>query len=223
MPVWSFRGYKTDGIFQTQEEINAYMTKTGITGYNPKPGDPIVLDVDNDKTISTADQTFIGSPHPDLVFGGRVTVAFKGFDFLVFLQGQKGNEVLMGFNRTDRPTANKPEFFYTNRWTGAGSTNEWFGANTNNPYVYNSDLMIFDGSFTRLKQLQIGYTLPSSLSQKARMKNARVYVSLDDFFTWTKYPGLDPEGGSGGSNSIGIDRGVYPLSRKAMVGLSVNF
>lgn len=222
-PVWSFRGYKTDGIFQNQQEINAYMAKTGITGYNPKPGDPIVVDVDGDKTISTADQTFIGSPHPDLVYGARMAVGFKGFDFLVFMQGQSGNEVVMGFNRTDRPTANKPEFFYTNRWTGEGSTNTWFASNTNNPYIYNSDLMVFDGSYTRIKQLQLGYTLPASILQKVRMKGARVYVSLDDYFTFTRYPGLDPEGGSGGNNSIGIDRGVYPLARKALVGVSVNF
>ena len=83
--------------------------------------------------------------------------------------------------------------------------------------------MVFDGSYLRLRQLQLGYTLPKSLSNAARIKSARVYVSLDDFFTFTKYPGLSPEGGSGGSNSLGIDRGVYPQSRKALVGVSLNF
>ena len=223
LPVWSFRGYQTDGIFQTQDEVNAYLSKSGITGYNPKPGEPIVVDVNGDKQISTADQTFIGSPHPDYIFGARANVGFKGFDLLVFAQGQAGNEVLMGFNRTDRPTANRPAFFYNNRWTGPGSTNSWFAANTSNQFIYNSDLMVFDGSYLRLRQLQLGYTLPQSVADKARIKNARLYISLDDFFTFTKYPGLDPEGGSGGANSIGIDRGVYPLSRKAMLGLSLNF
>ncbi|MGV3530542.1 MAG: SusC/RagA family TonB-linked outer membrane protein, partial [Flavisolibacter sp.] len=223
LPVWSFRGYKTAGIFQNQAEIDDYLSKSGITGYNPKPGEPIVVDVNGDQQISTADQDFIGSPHPDLIYGGRINVGFKGFDLLVFGQGQSGNEVLMGFNRTDRPTANRPEFFYLNRWTGEGSTNTWFAANTSNQFIYNSDLMIFDGSYFRIRQLQLGYTLPSSLAQKAHLKNTRVYVSLDDYFTFTKYPGLDPEGGSGGGNSIGIDRGVYPLSRKVMVGLSLNF
>jgi TonB-linked SusC/RagA family outer membrane protein len=223
LPVWSFQGYRTDGIFQTAEEISAYMSKTGITGYNPKPGEPIVVDVNGDKQISAADQTFIGSPHPDYIFGARANVGFKGFDLLVFAQGQAGNEVLMGFNRTDRPTANRPAFFYNNRWTGPGSTNSWFAANTSNQFIYNSDLMVFDGSYVRLRQLQLGYTLPASLADRARIKNARLYVSLDDFFTFTKYPGIDPEGGSGGTNSIGIDRGVYPVSRKAMLGLSLTF
>jgi TonB-dependent starch-binding outer membrane protein SusC len=222
-PVWSFRGYKTDGIFQTPEEVSAYLAKTGITGYKPVPGDPIVVDVNGDKQISTADQTFIGSPHPELVLGARLNLAYKGFDLLVFGQGQSGNDVLMGFNRTDRPTANRPEFFFTNRWTGPNSTNSWFAANTSNNYVYNSDLMVFDGSYFRIRQLQLGYSLPENLWGKAKIRNARVYVSLDDYFTFTKYPGLDPEGGSGGDNSIGIDRGVYPLPRKAMVGVQFSF
>jgi len=222
-PIWYFQGYKTAGIFQTQEDIAAYLQKTGITGYAPRPGEPIVVDVNNDKQISPADMTYIGSPHPDLMFGGRVNLNYKGFDLLVFVQGQVGNDRLMGFNRTDRSTANKPYFFYANRWTGPGSTNTWFAANTANPYIYNSDLMVFDGSYTRVRQLQLGYTLPNSLLSRARIKNARFYVSLDDFFTFTKYPGVDPEGGSNGGNSIGIDRGGYPIPRRALAGLSFTF
>ena len=223
LPVWSFRGYKTDGIFQTPEQITDYLSKTGITGYTPQPGDPIVVDVNGDKQISTADQTFIGSPHPKYVYGARANLSFKGFDLLVFGQGQSGNDVLMGFNRTDRPTANKPAFFYNNRWTGPGSTNTWFAANTSSPYVYNSDLMVFDGSYFRIRQLQLGYTLPTGVAERAHLRTARIYVSLDDYFTFTRYPGLDPEGGSGGSNSLGIDRGVYPLPKKVLVGLSLSF
>jgi len=222
-PLWYFRGYKTDGIFQTPSDVSAYLSKTGITGYSPKPGEPIVVDVNGDKQITPADMTFIGSPHPDFMFGGRLNLAYKGFDFLIFVQGQSGNETLMGFNRTDRGTANKPLFFYTNRWTGAGSTNDWFASNTSNPYIYNSDLMVFDGSYTRIRQLQLGYSLPGSLLDHVKIKKARIYVSLDDFFTFTKYPGVDPEGGSNGQNSVGIDRGGYPLPRKAVVGLTFIF
>jgi len=82
---------------------------------------------------------------------------------------------------------------------------------------------VFDGSFMRIRQLQLGYTIPKTVLSKAHLTNVRVYVSLDDFFTFTKYPGLDPEGGNGGGNSIGIDRGTYPLSRKALVGASISF
>ncbi|WP_308199533.1 SusC/RagA family TonB-linked outer membrane protein [Chitinophaga sedimenti] len=222
-PIWYFRGYKTSGIFQDQAEIDKYKATTGITGYNPKPGDPIVVDVNGDKSISNADHTFIGSPHPNLLYGGRVNLSYKGFDFLMFLQGQAGNDIFMGFNRVDRPTANKPAFFYNNRWTGAGSTNTWFAANTNSEFVYNSDKMIFNGSYARIRQLQLGYSLPKPLLTRANITRARLYVSLDDFFTFTDYPGMDPEAGSNNANSLGIDRGVYPIPRKLMFGLNVSF
>ncbi|MEO7922603.1 MAG: TonB-dependent receptor [Chitinophagaceae bacterium] len=221
-PLWYFTGYKTDGIFQTMSEVADYLVKTGITGYSPKPGDPIVLDMNGDKLISPADQQKIGNPHPKFIYGAHTNVAYKGFDLTVFVQGQYGNDMLMGFNRTDRQTANKPAFFYNNRWTGAGSTNTWFAANTTNPYVYNSDLMVFDGSFLRVRQLQLGYSLPAGIMNKIKGKNARIYISLDDFFTFTKYPGVDPEVSNQG-NSIGIDRGGYPVPRKAVVGLSFTF
>lgn len=222
-PIWYFNGYKTDGIFQSQDDINKYLTETGITGYAPKPGEPRVVDVNGDKQISNADQTMIGNPNPKFVYGGRVSASYKGFDFMIFIQGQSGNDILMGFNRTDRATANKPAFFLTDAWTGAGSTNKWFAPNTSNPFIYNSDLMIFNGSFARIRQMQLGYTLPSKLLNKIKFKNARIYVSLDDFFTFTNYPGVDPEGGSNGGNSIGIDRGGYPIPRKAMAGISFTF
>ena len=222
-PIWYFRGYKTDGIFQNQGQIDQYLASTGITGYTPNPGEPIVLDTNGDKQISPADQTYIGSPHPDFVFGTRLAMSYKGFDFLAFIQGQLGNDIIMGFSRTDRPTANKPAFFYEDRWTGDGSTNTWFAANTNSTYIYNSDLMVFDGSYARVRQLQLGYTLPNTLISRIKMKNARVYVSMDNYFTFTKYPGLDPEAGSNNPNSLGIDRGTYPVPRLVMTGLSVNF
>jgi len=222
-PIWYFNGYKTTGIFQTQAEINSYITKNGLTGYAPKPGEPIVVDVNGDKQISPADMTNIGSPHPDFMYGFRANVNYRNFDLTVFVQGQQGNDKLMGFNRTDRSTANKPYFFYANRWTGEGSTNSWFASNTSNPYIYNSDLMVFDGSFTRIRQIQLGYTFPKSLLSKVNFKNARVYVSLDDFFTFTKYPGVDPEAGNNGGNSIGIDRGGYPIPRRAVAGLTFTF
>jgi TonB-dependent starch-binding outer membrane protein SusC len=222
-PLWFFRGYKTDGIFQTQEQINSYVADNGIVDYIPKPGDPIVVDVNKDGRISPNDHTFIGSPHPDFVYGGRVNLSYKGFDFLVFAQGQTGNEILMGFNRNDASTTNRPAIFYNERWTGAGSTNSMFGPSTTNVYIYNSDQMVFDGSFMRIRQLQLGYTLPDDLLDRVKAKNIRVYVSLDDYFTFTKYPGLDPEAGSNNTTSLGIDRGVYPVPRRMMVGLNFNF
>ncbi|HEY9489240.1 MAG TPA: SusC/RagA family protein, partial [Chryseosolibacter sp.] len=222
-PLWFFRGYKTDGIFQTQEEINAYVAGNNISDYTPKPGDPIVVDVNKDGLISPNDHTFIGSPHPDFVYGARLNLSYKGFDFLVFAQGQTGNEILMGFNRNDAATTNRPALFYNERWTGPGSTNTMFAPSTTNVYIYNSDQMVFDGSFMRIRQLQLGYSLPAELLSNIRAKNVRFYISLDDYFTFTKYPGLDPEAGSTNQNSLGIDRGVYPVPRRMMVGMNFSF
>lgn len=222
-PIWYFRGYKTAGIFQTQQDIDQYLSENNISGYDPQPGDPIVVDVNGDGQISPDDQTFIGSPHPEVIYGGRINLSYKGFDFLAFIQGQAGNDVLLAFNRVDRPTANRPAFFYEDRWTGPGSTNSWFAPNTTSTFVYNSDLMLFDGSYARIRQLQLGYTLPNTLTERISVQNARFYVSLDDFFTFTDYPGLDPEAGSNNVNSLGIDRGVYPIPRKVLFGLNFSF
>jgi TonB-dependent starch-binding outer membrane protein SusC len=222
-PLWYFRGYKTNGIFQTQGQIDDYLRDNTIAGYAPKPGDPVVVDVNQDGIISPDDQTYIGSPHPDFMFGSRINLSFRGFDLLVFAQGQLGNEILMGFNRLDIPTANKPALFFEDRWTGPGSTNTGFAANTTNAYIYNSDKMIFNGAYLRIRQLQLGYTLPGKLADRVQAKSLRLYLSLDNYFTFTHYPGSDPEAGSNNQNSLGIDRGVYPLPRNLLGGLTFSF
>lgn len=220
-PVWSFQGYKTDGIFQNQAEVDAYLAG-GLKGYTPVPGDVRIVDVSGDNSISPADFTNIGSPHPDLYYGIRMNGGYKGFDLTVFLQGQAGNDILMGYVRTDRATSNKPAFFYEDRWTGDGSTNSWFRPSTTGN-VYTSDKMIFNGSFARVRQLQLGYKLPADVLSRIGVKNVRFYVSLDNFFTFTKYKGMDPEAGTPRVNSLGIDRGVYPIPRKVLGGLTFSF
>lgn len=203
-PIWYFYGYKTDGI-------------------DPQTGRPIVVSTDDNPEITAADKTMIGSPHPDLIFGGNVNLSYKNFDFSMFLQGTQGNDIYMAWFRNDRPTSNKPAFFYEDRWTGAGSVSTMPKPDPSSDEVYRSDLMIADGSYLRVKQLQLGYSLPKDMLKKVGLGKARIYVSLDDYFTFTKYKGLDPEAGSNNDNSQGIDRGVYPIPGKFMFGLSVDF
>lgn len=222
-PIWFFNGYATDGIFQSQEEVDAYTAVITGDGYAPKPGFPIIRDINGDNNITEADMQMIGNPHPDFYYGARVSLGYKGFDFLVFLQGQSGNDILMGFNRTDRPTANKPLFFYEDRWTPENGTNSWFASEAADGKVYSSDYMIFNGSYARVRQLQLGYTVPSSVSERINLRNVRAYVSLDNYITFTKYPGLDPEAGTGNDRGQGIDRGVYPMPRRALFGLTFTF
>ncbi len=222
-PLWFFRGYQTSGIFQNQAQIDTY--EESVTGGydNIQPGDPIINDTNGDGTISSADFVEIGSPHPKFSLGLTATLEYKGFDFRFFGQASVGHDVIMGFNRTDRIQANKPEFFYTDRWTGEGSTNDWFRAGVNN-LAYASDLMVFDASYFKIRQIQVGYNVPESLLSKIGFNKARIYVSLDNYFTFTGYKGFDPEiGGSNNANSIGVDRGAYPVPKTLLTGLSIEF
>ncbi|UII20651.1 SusC/RagA family TonB-linked outer membrane protein [Fulvivirga ligni] len=221
-PVWFYSGFETDGIFQNQEQVDAYLAEIPDS-YTPEPGYPVIIDQNDDGVINSDDRVYLGDAVPDYTLSTTIKLKYKGFDFLAFVTGQFGREVVMGFNRTDRPTTNKPAFFYEDRWTGEGSTNDWFAANTDDSFIYSSDLMVFDGSFARIQQLQLGYTLPQSVLKNAGIKNLRMYVSLDNYFTFTKYPGLDPEAGSNDVRSIGIDRGVYPVPRVILGGLSFSF
>ena len=222
-PMWFFRGYETDGIFQNQSEIDAYLADVDANSYNPAPGDPVIVDQNADGLINDQDFTMIGSPHPDMLLGATVGVDYKGLDLKIFLQSSFGNEMIMGFNRTDRARGNKPDFFYEDRWTGDGSTNDWFRAGAAGQ-TFSSDLMVFDASFTKIRQIQVGYTLPSSILSNYNIGKVRAYISLDNFFLFTKYPGFDPEvSGSGDPKSLGIDRGIYPVPRTFVGGISVQF
>lgn len=202
-PVWYFRGYKTDGI-------------------DPETGNIRIVDVNGDGVINTGDYDYIGSAIPDITYGATLNMEYKGFDFTMFIQGQAGNDVLMGFIRTDRPSTNRLSLFYTDRWTPTHTNASRPAANVDTEY-WNSDQMIFDGSYLKIKQIQLGYTLPKKVTDPLRIGRTRAYVSLDDFFTFTNYPGMDPEAASTNNNSIGIDRGFFPISKKVLFGLSLNF
>lgn len=222
-PVWFFRGYKTNGIFQNEAQIAAYKEANGgLAGYDPVPGDPIVVNTNGDDLINDEDQTNIGNPHPKFTWGTYFNFSYSGFDLKMFIQGVHGQDVLMGWNRYDRSTSNRPQFFFDDRWTGEGSTNERPRAEQSSPYIYNSDLMVFKGSYVKIRQIQLGYTVPKKLF-KDNINRLRLYVSLDDYFTFTNYPGMDPVAGSGNDNSLGIDRGYYPTPRKVLFGLSFSF
>ena len=203
-PIWYFKGYKTNGI-------------------DPTTGDPIIVDVNDDTEITAADQTYIGDPHPDYLYGATLNCQYKNFDLNLFVQGTQGNDVFMGWFRSDRPFSNKPAFMFEDRWTENHTNASFPAANNTSDYVYRSDLMVQDGSYLRIKQIQLGYNLPNDLLGSMKIDHARVYVSLDDYFTFTKYKGLDPEAGSSTDNRQGVDRGIYPIAGKILFGFSLNF
>ncbi|MFD1293332.1 SusC/RagA family TonB-linked outer membrane protein [Lutibacter holmesii] len=202
-PLWYFYGYKTDGI-------------DAVTGA------PIYVDTDGVDGITANDKTMIGSPHADLTYGGNINLGFKNFDFNLMFQGVSGNEIIAAYHQPSRPFTNKPVNWYTDRWTQPGDVASMPGA-ANAIDAYQSDLVVEDGSYMRIKQMQLGYTFKDQLIEKAHLKKLRLYISMDNYFTFTKFSGLDPEAGSFSDNSIGVDRGFYPIPREIMFGLSVDF
>ncbi len=219
-PIWYFKGYKTDGIFDDASEANAYNTTYGTTF---QAGDPIVVDVNGDKKITASDQTKIGSPHPSLIYGGNIFLGYKGFDFSLAFQGVSGNDIFMAWYRTDRSLSNKPAYMFEDRWTATNTSASGPRADNSSDYVYRSDLMVSNGSYMRIKQIQLGYTLANSITSKFGVSSLRAYISLDDYFTITKYKGMDPEAGSNNNQSQGVDRGLYPIAAKMLFGLSASF
>jgi TonB-linked SusC/RagA family outer membrane protein len=217
-PIWYFRGYKTDGV----DPVTGQPNFVDVSGPDGEP----------DGVINSDDITYIGDPHPDFLYGLSANLEYKGFDFSFVMQGSQGNDVLLGWLRSDRPNINFPAFRFEDRWTPA-TTNasqprmDRYNENDNpeglDDKYYQSDMLVFDGSFLKIRQIQLGYSLPSSLLSSVKISKARVYVSLDDYFTFTKYEGMDPEAGSTNNQSQGIDQGVYPTPRKVMFGLSVTF
>lgn len=209
-PVYYFRGYKFKGV-------------------DPETGDPLFYDLDGSggdgKDPNDGDLAYIGDAIPDFTYGITLTAAYKGFDLTVFGAGSQGNDIFNCLDRTDYQSANKiKEIFYDNRWTESNrqGTVPRAGANNMDKYHY-SDAMVFDGSFFKIKQIQLGYTFPKQWLKKLCINNLRAYCSLDDFFTFTKYPGFDPEAAANSTSGMGVDKGSYPASKKVVLGFNIEF
>ena len=222
-PFPFFYGYKTAGIFQNTDEVKAYKNDKGeLLQPTAVPGDVRFVDVDGNGIIDANDRTDIGKGMPDWTFGFNLGVSWKTFDLNMMWQGTAGNDIYDATRRTDIATSNLPSWML-NRWTGEGTSNRIprfvQGDNVN---WQSSDLYVYDGSYLRLKNIQLGYTLPAALTQKVFISSLRFYVAAENLFTFTKYHGFDPEISSGGT-SLGIDYGVYPQARVWTIGASLSF
>ncbi len=220
-PIGSFFGYENLGIFQTQSEIDSYVSpKTGQRIQpNAKPGDFKWADLDGNGTITDNDRTFIGNSLPTWQYGLTFTAAYKNFDLVVFGQGQAGNKIFQGLHRLDILTAN-----YTTaalgRWTGPGTSTTYPRLTDNDAnynFEYNSSFYLQSGTYFRIKTLQLGYTLTKDVVKKIGLQRLRVYLTGENLVTFTKYTGYDPD--IAGS----VDEGFYPQARTFIVGLSVGF
>lgn len=205
-PIWYLRTYVIDGI-------------------NPETGEAIYRNFDDDPTINTEDRMMTGSAIPDLTYGITLNLEWKGIDFTMYGTGVWGVQKLFALGRGDFPQANTLKYFYDNCWMPGRTEYTLPKPNYLDRNYKVSSAMVFDASFFKIKQIQLGYSLPNSLLRKIAVSNLRVYVSLDDWFTFTKYPGLDPEtSGYGSSGSaMAIDYGSYPISKKVVFGVNISF
>lgn len=216
-PIGYFYGYKTDGIFQTQAEVDAHPTQL-----NAAPGDLRFVDTNGDGVIDADDRTYIGDPIADLSMGLNLSFNYKGFDFNAYAFASIGNEIVRNYER-NLPLTNRPTYFL-DRWTGPGTSNTFprvtTGATGNNLF---SDFYVEDGSFLRLQSVQLGYSLGKSTLEKLSFDKIRFYVTGSNLFTLTKYRGYDPTTSNGAPIGGGIDQGFYPSPRTFLFGMNVNF
>lgn len=225
-PFPYFYGYKTAGVFQNMDEVRAYTKDGQMIMPNATPGDLRFVDINGDGKITADDRTNIGNATPKWSFGLNLNAAWKGFDLGLFLQGVAGVDIFDATFRQDIASGNYPTWVL-NRWTGEGTSNKLpllKQGDAQNWMV--SDIYVNDGSFCRLKNIQLGYTIPKSITQKIRFDRIRVYVMAENLFTWTKYHGFDPEiGTNAGKNyspyTMGVDYGVYPQARTFTVGFNL--
>src|SRR5690349_7437082 len=230
-PLSSFFGYTIDGIFQSDEEGAAHPAQFG-GGANNKAGQFIFRDVDNNGVINANDQSIIGSPHPDFTYGLSLNVNYKAFGLTLFGQGVQGNEVF-NFVRywTDFPTfgGNRSERMLNDSWR-PGKTDAKLpqpkssDVISSNPSTY----YLEDGSYLRMKNIQLSFTLPPNILAKIHGNKAVVYLQGQNLFTFTKYTSLDPEVNlrnyaSGSDRQIGVDEGAYPASKAILMGINLTF
>jgi TonB-linked outer membrane protein, SusC/RagA family len=221
MPIGYFYGFKTDGIFQSQQEVDDYI-QTGA-----RPGDLRFVDTNNDGAINNNDRTNIGDPFPDLTYGLRLGLDYKNFDLQLVMQGTLGNDI-MNIAKIDMKSGvgwyNAPKELMDEAWSPTNPSNTQFAinaTNTNNLQV--SDWLVEDGSYLRMKSLQVGYTFPKTMMEAIKLQNIRIWAGGYNLLTFTKYSGLDPEIGSGSPLSMGVDQGYYPQAKSFMFGINASF
>ena len=211
-----FYGYKTLGLFQTPAEVAAAPTQGGA-----QAGDIRFADINGDGKINSNDQTKIGDPFPEFTLGWSLNLEYKNFDFNAFTYASVGNDIYTAYERNANYT-NKARSVL-GRWTGPGTTNDAktprYSFTDGNSNIRVSDRYVEDGSFIKIKNLQLGYTFPASATKKI-LSRLRIYAQVKNAFVFTKYTGFDPEI-SGGILDSGIDRGAYPQARTFAFGIDI--
>ena len=218
LPINVFYGYVTDGLFQTQAEVDAHAFQESGTA----AGDIRFKDLNSDGIVNEEDRTVIGDPNPDWLFSMVNTFSWKGFDLSVYLQGVAGNDIFNAnsISNEGMSSAHNQTASVKYRWVGYGTSTVMpravYGDPNHNARI--SDRFVEDGSYLRLKNVTLGYNFPAKWLKKISMQNARIFLSCENLVTLTKYSGFDPEVGING-----IDGNRYPVSRTFSLGVNFNF
>ena len=218
-PIWYFRGFQYNGV---DKNTGAATYVNGEGKSKDEDGNPIY-------TVSDNDKVYLGEGIPSLTYGLTINLAWKGLDFVLFGTGVAGNEIYNLMVSADRPKTNCLTTYWKDSWGNPAVNN----ADAKYPDMkqvaqswdfWSSSACVFNGAFFKIKQIQLGYTFPRALTQKAAISDLRLFVSLDDYITFTKYPGADPETASlNSSTSRGVDSGSYPTTKKLVFGVNLTF
>ncbi len=219
-PMGYFYGYKTNGLFQTQEEVDAHPSQLAL-GSVASPGDIRFVDTNGDGEINSDDKTYIGDPIPDFVMGLNISVRYKSFDVVAYAFASIGNEIVRNYERA-QPDVNRLSTSL-DRWTGPGTSNTVprviYGATANTIF---SDYYVEDGSYLRLQRLSLGYKIPQDITQRIKIDEVKFFVAVNNLVTLTKYMGFDPGASTGQPIGGGFDSGFYPAARTYWFGFSIN-
>ncbi|MGM0934413.1 MAG: SusC/RagA family TonB-linked outer membrane protein [Bacteroidota bacterium] len=220
-PMGYFYGYKTDGIFQNQAEVDAHPSQKEL-GADAAPGDLRYVDLDGDGEITPDDRTNIGDPIPDATMGININVNYKNFDFTAYTYASLGNDMVRNYERS-QPNVNR-HAYVMDRWRGEGTSTTvprlTSGATSNRVL---SEFYVEDASYARIQNIQLGYTLPETLVSSVGIQSLRFYAAVNNLYTFTDYKGFDPAASTGEPIGGGIDFGFYPVPRIYMAGLNLKF
>lgn len=227
--IGEFYGWVTDGIFQNMKEVQAFNKNGQLVQPNALPGDFRFKDINGDGVINSGDQTWIGNPWPKLTYGFNLNLGYNNFDLAALFQGSYGNK-LINVNKRYRRTLNAAFgadlAAYEVAWRGEGTSNTQPIISTvdRNDNFRISDWYVEDGSYMRLKNLQIGYKISASWLKKASISSSRIWLGGTDLFTITKYTGNDPEAGlSAAPIGAGREFSAYPKMKRFSLGINLTF